>query len=102
MPHFPWSRVARSSSAIRRISPMIRPQVSSVGPSPWPGVPQTVIPRSVAASVSNEALRAPVVIRQRSVGSRSSRERGNAVRSRMPITMSKSASRVANASSSAR
>ena len=101
VPHLP-SRDSRSSSGICRTRARIRPQVSSVGPSPAPLVPLTAMPSSDAASMSKEALRRPVVTSRRRLGSRASRERGKAVRSRIPITTSKPPSRSAKASSSAK
>ena len=49
-------------------------------------MPQTVIPRSRAASTSIDALRIPVVTSSFRFGSRSSTSRGNGVRSRMATT----------------
>ncbi len=53
-------------------------------------VPHTVIPRSAAAVMSIEALRAPVVIRSLRLGSASMVLRRNGVRSRIMQTMWKS------------
>ena len=89
-----------SSSWIWRSIEMIKPQVSSVGPSPEPGAPQTGMPNSVAASMSKEALRRPVVISNFNFGSWERMERVKGVRSRMPITMSKSLSRSTSLASS--
>jgi hypothetical protein len=56
-----------------------------------PGVPQTVMPRSSAASTSMEAFAIPVVTRSRRAGSFSSTSRGKAVRSRMAMMIVASA-----------
>ena len=50
-------------------------------------VPQTVTPRALAASVSIEALRMPVVIRSFRSGSASITAFGKPVRSRMAMTI---------------
>ena len=50
-------------------------------------VPQTVTPRALAASVSIEALRMPVVMRSFRSGSASMTLRGKPVRSRMATTI---------------
>ena len=50
-------------------------------------VPHTVTPRSLAASVSIEALRMPVVMRSFKSGSASITLRGKPVRSRMATTI---------------
>ena len=55
-------------------------------------VPQTVMPRALAASVSIEALRMPVVISSFRLGSASITARGKPVRSRMATTTAKSSS----------
>ncbi len=64
-------------------------------------VPQTVTPRSAAAAMSIDRLRAPVVIRSLSFGSASMVLRRNGVRSRIMQTMSKSASARCTASAGA-
>ena len=61
------------------MSPMAMPEVGL----PNEPVPQTVTPRSLAASVSIEALRMPVVMRSFKSGSASITLRGKPVRSRM-------------------
>ena len=76
------------------------PQVSSAVEVPLVPVPQTVMPRSLAAAVSMALFRMPVVTSSFRLGSRSSRGRGNAVRSRMATTTSKGWRRSARASSS--
>ena len=59
---------------------------------PTAGVPQTTMPRSLAAVTSIDALRRPVVMSSLSCGSFSITARGKAVRSRMAQTISKSCS----------
>ncbi len=56
---------------------------------PTAGVPQTTMPRALAAVTSIEALRMPVVMRSLSCGSFSITSRGKAVRSRMAQMISK-------------
>lgn len=62
-------------------------------------VPPIVTPRALAASMSIEALRMPDVSRSFSFGRLSNRLLGNAVRSRIAQTISKSASALAAACS---
>ena len=82
--------------AVARISAQVSSAVA-VGCEP---VPQTVIPRSSAAAMSMDLLRMPVVTSSFRLGSRASRVRGNAVRSRIATTTSKGSRRAASASSS--
>ncbi len=56
---------------------------------PTEGVPQTTMPRSLAAAASIEALRRPVVMSSLRFGSFSITARGKPVRSRMAQMMSK-------------
>ena len=58
------------------------------------------MPRAVQASVSSEALRAPVMPSMRNLGRRLISEPGSGVRSRIDRTISKSASFAAASSSS--
>ncbi len=89
------------SKPIRRVSSRIRPKVMPVVGLPKLEVLQTVMPRSAAAAMSIERLRAPVVIRSFSLGSASRVLRRNGVRSRIMTTMSKSASARCTASAGA-
>ena len=79
----------------------INPQVSSVGPSPLPPVPHTVIPRSVAAEISNDAFLAPEVIRSLRLGSWHNTDLGKGVLSLIPIIISNGSKRSTRASGSA-
>ncbi len=56
---------------------------------PVVSVPQTMMPRSVAAATSSIQLRLPVEIRSLRLGSASITRRGKAVRSRCSTTISK-------------
>ena len=67
---------------------------------PKPVVPQTVTPRSAAAFMSMELLRAPVVISNFMSGRPSITLRLNGVRSRIMLTMVKPCSALMTASSS--
>src|ERR1700732_5069023 len=79
-----------SSPTMFRVNAKISPQQSSiVGYGSIP-VPETTIPRSIAAFTSIDALRMPVVIKSCNFESRSSSDRGKRVRSRIATTISKS------------
>ena len=77
------------SKPMRRVSSSIRPMAMPAVGLPKPPVPQTVMPRSLAALTSKELLRAPVVISSFRSGRASITLRGKGVRSRMPTTMAK-------------
>ncbi len=74
---------SRCGGSVRASSPMAMPEVGL----PNEPVPQTVTPRALAASVSIEALRMPVVMRSFRSGSASITAFGKPVRSRMATTI---------------
>ncbi len=104
-PTVPCQRPSRTrwcSSGIRRTSARIKPQVNSAVGYGSIGVPQTTMPRRVAASRSIEALAIPVVTRRRNSERRPSNASPNGVRSRIATATAYGASRAATAPSSRR
>ncbi|MHC2681637.1 hypothetical protein ACVJDU_003201 [Bradyrhizobium diazoefficiens] len=87
------------SRPMPRVSSRIRPMVSGAVGSREYCVPPIATPFAFAASMSIEALRMPDVSSSFSFGKLSNRLLGNAVRSRIAQTISKSASALAAACS---
>ena len=88
----PPAFIAASFCGMRWARARISAQVSSTVPPPWLSVPQTMMPRSAAASRSIRMLRRPAVTMRRRSGSAAMTPRGRAVRSRIRQTASKPAS----------